>query len=76
MKLDNEEALNFLRSLEHAEQKEISDYLSTALDRLGATFALIPDDLPSQAKVLEIGAMPYYHDSVASSLHQLCSVPN
>ena len=60
MKLDNEEALDFLRSLEHAEQKEISDYLSTALDRLGATFALIPDDLPSQAKVLEIGAMPYF----------------
>lgn len=60
MKLDNAEALHFLRSLEHAKQKEIGDYLSTALDRLGATFATIPDDLPPNANVLEIGAMPYF----------------
>ena len=60
MRLDYAEALDFLRSLEHAEQKEIRDYLSNALDRLGATFELIPDDLPPHAAVLEIGALPYY----------------
>lgn len=60
MRLDNDEALRFLRSLEHAAQKEVSDYLSNALDRLGATFELIPDDLLPQAEVLEIGALPYY----------------
>jgi SAM-dependent methyltransferase len=60
MRLDNEEALDFLRSLEHAAQKEISDYLSNALDRLGATFELVPSDLPPKAEVLEIGALPYY----------------
>lgn len=60
MRLDYAEALDFLRSLEHAEQKEIRDYLSNALDRLGATFEIIPDDLPPNAAVLEIGALPYY----------------
>jgi len=60
MQIDRTEALTFLRSLEHTQQKEVSDYLSTALDRLGATFNLIPDDLPKGAKVLELGAMPYY----------------
>lgn len=59
MKLDYAEALQFLRSLEHMQTKVIGDYLDTALDRLGATFSLIPEDLPAQANVLEIGAMPY-----------------
>ncbi len=60
MNLDYSEALEFLRSLEHAQRKEVSDYLNTALDRLGATFAMIPDALPPRANVLEIGAAPYF----------------
>lgn len=53
------EAREFLTGFEHGSHPLAIDYLNVALDRLLVTLDLIPQ-LPDGARVLELGAMPYF----------------
>ncbi len=61
------EAREFLLGFDHCSYQQAIDYLNVALDRLLVTLNLMPK-LPKGARVLELGAMPYFMTSLL--MHQ------